>query len=462
MPEATHDLVVIGGGPGGYTAALRAAQFGMNVALIEKEPKLGGTCLRVGCIPSKAMLESSQLYHDAQSSFATHGVELAGISLNLAQMLKRKEQIVSTLAAGIDGLVKKGKITRYKGAGRFDGPGKLVVEGQDNVEIQARWVIIATGSKVATLPGVKPDGQRVCTSTEALAFTEVPKHLVVIGGGYIGLEMGSVWRRLGSKVTVLEFLDRILPGTDLEVANEAHKIFKKQGFEFRLGTKVLAARTEGSQAIVECEGQEPISCDQVLLAVGRQPYTEGLGLETIGLNLDERGKIPVNDHFQTSVASVYAIGDVIRGPMLAHKAEEEGVAVVDYLKTGYCHINYDVIPSVVYTHPEIAAVGRTEEQLSKDGVKFKKGKFPFMANGRARTLNDTDGFVKILAEEFSDRILGVHIVGNRAGDLIQEAATAMEFGASSEDLFRTCHAHPSLSEAVKEAALAVHGRTLSL
>lgn len=458
-----HDLVVIGGGPGGYIAALRAAQLGMNAAVIEKEPKLGGTCLRVGCIPSKAMLESSYLYHETQNNLAVHGVKVSGVSLDLAAMLARKDKVVTTLAAGIDGLLKKAKITRYLGTGRIDGVGKVVVEnGKEVTTLAAKNIIIATGSKVANLPGVKPDGDRVGTSTEALAYTEVPKHIVVIGGGYIGLEMSSVWRRLGAKVTVLEFLDRILPGIDEEVAKEAYKIFQRQGFEFRLGTKVLEAKSEKKQAVVRFEGGDPITCDRVLLAVGRAPNTEGVGLDSIGLKLDERGRIPIDDHFRTAVPGVYAIGDVVRGPMLAHKAEEEGAACADAIAGKYCHVNYDVIPAVVYTHPEIAAVGKLEDQLQKEGIAYNKGKFPFMANGRARTLNDTEGFVKILADAKTDRVLGVHIIGPRAGDLIAEAAAAMEFGASSEDIFRTCHSHPTLSEALKEAALAVHKRTLSI
>lgn len=459
----SHDLIVIGGGPGGYIAAIRAAQLGMNVGIIEKESRLGGTCLRVGCIPSKAMLESSHAFHDASHNLAVHGVKVSGVTLDLAAMLARKEKVVATLAAGIDGLMKNHKITRYLGLGKLAGPGAVVVDdGKSQTQLSAKNIILATGSKVANLPGVAPDGDRVGTSTEALSYTEVPQHLVVIGGGYIGLEMSSVWRRLGAKVTVLEYLDRILPGIDLEIAAEAQKIFTKQGFEFRLKTKVVEAKSEKKQAVVRVEGGDPITCDRVLLAVGRAPMTEGLGLETVGLKLDERGRVPINDHFQTPVAGIYAIGDIVRGPMLAHKAEEEGVACADAIAGKYCHLNYDVIPAVVYTHPEIGTVGKIEEQLKQEGTPYKKGKFPFLANGRARTLNDTDGFVKILAHEKTDRVLGVHIIGPRAGDLIAEAAAAMEFGASAEDIFRTCHSHPTLSEALKEAALAVHKRTLSI
>lgn len=465
MADATYDLVIIGGGPGGYVAAIRAAQLGLSVACIEKETGMGGTCLRVGCIPSKAMLESSHLLHEAQNNYAVHGIKVSSVSLDLAAMLARKERIVSTMMAGIDGLLKNNKITRYTGHGKFTGPGMVSIESEKDksvTQIQSKHIIIATGSNVATLPGVKPDGDRVGSSTEALNYTDVPKHLVVIGGGYIGLELGSVWKRLGSKVTVLEFLDRILPGTDAEVAGEAFKIFKKQGFEFRLSTKVLSAKSEKKQAVVQIEGGDPVTCDRVLLAVGRVPNTTGLGLEAIGLTLDPRGRIPINDHFQTPVSGVYAIGDVVRGPMLAHKAEEEGIACVDQIVTGYSHVNYDVIPAVVYTHPEIAAVGRTEEQLKEAGLVYNKGLFPFRANARARTLQDVDGYVKILADAQTDRILGVHIIGPRAGDLISEAAAAMEYGASSEDLFRTCHAHPTLSEVMKEAAMAVHKRAIHI
>lgn len=461
--KSSHDLVVIGGGPGGYVAALRAAQLGMNVACIEKEKVLGGTCLRVGCIPSKAMLESSLLYTDVQNHVAIHGVRVGKIDLDLPAMLDRKVQTVSGLTKGIDQLFQKAKITRYLGTGRLEGPGRVNVEGgKETIELEAKHIIIATGSKVTQLPGVELDGDRVGTSTEALSYSAVPGHLIVIGGGYIGLELGSVWRRLGAQVTVLEFLDRILPGTDAEIAAEALKIFKKQGFEFRLSTKVVSARAQGKKCVVECEGSKPLSADRVLLAVGRTPNTEGTGLEKLGIQLDEKGRIPVDDHFRTSAAGVYAIGDCIRGPMLAHKAEEEGVACVEFLAKGYGHVNYDVIPSVVYTHPEVAAVGQTEEQLKQGGIPYRKGSFPFRANSRARTLGDTDGMVKILAHAETDRILGVHILGNRAGELIAEAAAAMEFGASSEDLARTCHAHPTLSEAAKEAALAVDNRSLSI
>jgi len=450
-------LMVIGAGPGGYVAAIRAAQLGLNVACIERESALGGTCLRVGCIPSKALLESSELYEKTKTGLAIHGVKTSGVELDLAAMLKRKDQVVTILTKGIDGLFKKNKITRYSGAATIVGPG--VVQVGDKT-LQAKHVVIATGSKVAPLKGVAVDGQRIVTSTEALSFAEVPKRLVVIGAGFIGLELGSVWRRLGSEVTVLEYLPRIFPGMDNEIATDAQKIFEKQGLQFRLGRKVTGARLDGAECIVEAEGDEPLRADRVLLAVGRIPNTEQLGLEKVGIKTDARGRIEVNAQFATSAAGFYAIGDVIAGPMLAHKAEEEGVACVEQIVTGHSHVNYDTIPGVAYTHPEIATVGKTEEQLKEANVAYKKGVFPFLANGRARSLADTEGKVKILADAKTDRILGVHILGPRAGDLIAEAVAAMTFGASSEDLARTCHAHPTLSETLKEAALAVDGRAI--
>ena len=457
----SHDLIVIGAGPGGYVAAIRAAQLGLKVACVEKEAALGGTCLRIGCIPSKALLESSELYHEAKEKLAAHGVRLPQVELDLPTLLGRKEQIVQGLAKGVEELLKKNKIVRYLGHGRLDGPGKVRVENQTGAEeITARHIVIATGSKVRGLPGVQLDGTGIGTSTEALAYAEVPKHLVVIGAGAIGLELGSVWRRLGAKVTVLEYLDRILPEMDQELAAEALKVFAKQGLEFQLKARVTAARAEGDRCVVECEAAPPIECDRVLLAVGRVPNTDELGLETVGIQLDDRGRVPVNDRFETSVEGVYAIGDVIRGPMLAHKAEEEGIACVERIATGYGHVSYDAIPNVVYTQPEVASVGRTEEQLQQDGREYRKGVFQFRGNGRARVLGHTEGRVKILADAQTDRILGVHILGPRAGDLIAEAVVAMEFGASSEDLARTSHAHPTLSEVIKEAALAVAGRAL--
>ncbi len=459
----THDLIVIGGGPGGYTAAIRGAQLGLDVACIEQEKVLGGTCLRIGCIPSKALLESSELYEKARNGLERHGIVASNVSLDLARMLKRKDRVVASLTQGIAGLMRKNKIARYLGHARFVSPSRLVVEGKEgNREIEGRHIVVATGSKASNLPGIELDDDRVGTSTEALSYSDVPDCLAVIGAGYIGLEMGSVWRRLGSRVVVFEYLDRILPGMDSEIAETARKAFARQGMEFRLSSRVSAAKAEGERCVVECEGAEPFDCDRVLVSVGRKANTHDLGLDAAGVQLDRQGRIDVNDHLQTSAERVYAIGDVIRGPMLAHKAEEEGVACVERIVTGYGHVNYDAIPGVVYTHPEIASVGKTEEQLADSGVAFRKGKFPFMANGRAKAMNDTDGFVKILADGRTDRILGVHVIGPRAGDLIAEAAVAIEFGASSEDIARSTHAHPTLAEVVKEAALDTDGRALHI
>lgn len=458
-----HDLVVIGAGPGGYVAAIRAAQLGLNVGVVEKEPVLGGTCLRIGCIPSKALLESSELLAEAKKSFGRHGVKLEGVSLDLPAMMRRKNDVVTALTKGIEGLFKKNRITRYTGKGRLAGPGRVVVDGPEGTtELAAGKILIASGSRSASISGVVLDGERVGTSTEALAYPEVPGRLVVIGAGAIGLELGSVWNRLGAQVTVLEYFDRVLPGLDREISDEAHKVFKKQGLEFKLGVRVTAARAEGDRAVVEYEGGEPIPCDRVLVAVGRAPMTEGLGLETVGIEIDPKGRIPVDGHYRTKAEGVFAIGDVIGGAMLAHKAEEEGVACVEEIVTGYGHVNYDAIPNIVYTMPEVAAVGKTEEQLNEAGVAYKKGVFPFIANGRARALGQIDGKVKILADAETDRILGVHIIGPRAGDLIAEAAVAIEFGASAEDLARATHAHPTLSEVLKEAALGVAGRSIHI
>ncbi|WP_339727261.1 dihydrolipoyl dehydrogenase [uncultured Gimesia sp.] len=456
-----HDLVIIGAGPGGYIAAIRAAQLGLNVACIEKERMLGGTCLRVGCIPSKALLESSELYKEAGHSFKDRGINVGSLSLDLEKMLSQKDRTVKTMGGGIDSLFKKNKITRYSGHATITAPGKVTVAGKEPVELDAKHILIATGSEPSTLPGIELDGDRVGTSTEALAYEQVPKHLVVIGGGVIGLELGAVWNRLGAKVTVLEYLDRILPTTDTEIANEAKKIFEKQGLEFQLGCRVTGVKANKKTCDVEIADGKPIRCDRVLVAVGRRPNTDQLGLENIGIELDKRGFIPVNDHYETSVKGIYAIGDVIGGAMLAHKAEDEGVAFSELLVTGYGHVNYDAIPSVAYTNPEIAAVGKTEEQLKEAGIEYNKGSFPFLANGRARAMGQTEGRVKMLADKQTDRILGVHILGPRAGDLIAECAVAMEFGASSEDIARCCHAHPTLAEAVKEAALAVDKRALN-
>lgn len=461
MNQTSHDLLIIGGGPGGYPAAIRAAQLGLNVALIEKESLLGGTCVRVGCIPSKALLESSERFAEAQKELKIHGVLVDNVRVDVATMMKRKDGIVKTLTTGVDGLFKKHKITRYTGTGRFLAPNRVAIDGTDDV-IEARNIIIATGSTVSTLPGVAPDGDRVGTSTESLTYPEVPEHLVVIGAGVIGLELGSVWRRLGAKVTVLEYLPRIFPGWDSEVAREALKIYKKQGIDFKLETKVKSAKTKGKKAIVEIEGGEPIEADRVLVAVGRGPNTEGLGLEAIGVKTDERGRIAVDHNFTTNVPNVYAIGDVIAGPMLAHKATEEGIACVERLVTGYGHVNYNAIPGIVYTEPEVATVGQSEDQLKDAGIAYKKGSFPFLASGRARAIGHTEGFVKVLADAKTDRILGVHIIGPRAGDMIAEAVAAIEFGASAEDIARTCHAHPTLAESLHEAALAVDGRPLHI
>lgn len=463
MADKHHELVIVGSGPGGYIAAIRAAQLGLDVACIEKEKALGGTCLRVGCIPSKALLEASERYVEAKSGLKRFGVKVSGVELDLGAMMKHKERTVKALTQGVAGLFRKNGVTRYAGhgtiVGRQDGRFELEVGGE---KILAKNVLIATGSAVQALRGVEMDGDRIGDSTTALSYPEVPGHLVVIGAGVIGLELGSVWARLGAKVTVLEYLDRILPGMDAETAKKAQRLFKKQGLDFHLGVKVTGARVDGEKCVVESEGNEAIECDRVLVAVGRRPYTENLGLESIGLELDGHGRVPVDDRWKTAVDGVYAIGDVIAGPMLAHKAEHEAVACVEGIVTGYGHINYDAIPNVVYTHPEIASVGKTEEELQAAGIPYRKGAFPFMANGRAKAQGETDGQVKILAHAETDRVLGVHILGPRAGDLIAEAAVAIEYGASSEDIARATHAHPTLAEVVKEAALAVDGRPLNI
>jgi dihydrolipoamide dehydrogenase len=461
--QKTHDLVSIGGGMGGYVSAIRAAQLGLNTACVEQESALGGTCLRIGCIPSKALLESSELFHETKNGLSEFGIKVSGVELDLGKMLKKKDTVVKSLTSGVAGLLKKNKVTRYTGHAKLVAPGRVVVQnGDEEAEITAKHIIIATGSKVAPLRGVEMDGDRIGGSTEALGYPKVPEHLVVIGAGYIGLEMGSVWLRLGSRVTVLEYLDRILPGLDAEIAKEAYRVLERQGFVFKLGTRVTGARVKGDGCVVEIEGGEPIECDRVLLAVGRVPNTDGLGLDSVGIQLDERGRIPVDEHFRTRVPGIYAVGDVIKGPMLAHKAEEEGMACAEYIVTGYGHVNYDAIPGVVYTNPEVASVGKTEEELSQSGIPYRKGTFPFQANGRAKALGHTEGKVKILAHAKTDRILGVHIIGPRAGDLIAEAAVAIEFAASAEDLARSSHAHPTLAEAMKEAALAVDGRSIHI
>jgi dihydrolipoamide dehydrogenase len=456
-----HQVVVIGAGPGGYVAAIRAAQLGLDVACVEKEQALGGTCLRVGCIPSKALLEASERFYAAKEGKLV-GVKLGEVQLDLAAMMAHKDKVVKANTDGIDFLFKKNKVTRYLGHGRLVGPNRVVVEGPEGMtELEATYIIVATGSKVAMLPGVEVDYQTIVTSDQAIAFDRVPQSLVVIGGGVIGLELGSVWHRLGAKVTVLEYLPRILGGMDGELSKTAERIFKKQGLDIRTSMKVTRGYVKDGKGVVEVETGETFVAEKVLLAASRIPNTDGLGLESVGISL-ERGRIPINAHWQTQVPNIYAIGDVVAGPMLAHKAEEEGVAVAEYIATGYGHVDYGSIPNVVYTHPEIASVGKSEEELKAEGVPYKKGSFPFSANGRARAINDTEGFVKVLAHAETDRVLGVHIIGPHAGDLIAEAAVAMAFKASAEDIGRASHAHPTLAEAVKEAALAAWDRPLHI
>lgn len=452
------DLIVIGGGPGGYVAAIRGAQLGLQVACIDENQAFGGTCLRVGCIPSKALLESSEKYYQAHTHLKEHGIKVEGVTLDLERLMRRKAGVVKALTGGVSALLKKNKITTYNTRAELKGNGEVALASGET--ISAKHIVLATGTRSADLAGIEVDGKKVVTSTEALELTSVPKHLVVIGAGYIGLELGSVWNRLGSKVTVLEYLDRILPGMDQETASEAQKIFKKQGLDFQLGRRVTGARKKGRGCIVESEGHDPITCDVVLLAVGRVPVTNGLNLDSFGIKTDKRGYIQVDANFATDGPGIFAVGDVIGGPQLAHKAEEEGIACVEKIVTGYGHVNYGAIPGVVYTHPEIATVGQTQEQLDEAGIAYNIGKFPFRGNGRARAISSLDGFVKILADKTTDRILGVHILGAHAGDLIAEAVTAIEFGASAEDLARTSHAHPTLPEAIKEAAMAVADRAI--
>jgi len=463
MPEKTFDLIVIGGGPGGYVAAIRAAQLGLSTACVDENEQLGGTCLRVGCIPSKALLESSEKLHEARHALAVHGVQVGDVSFSLAVMMERKRKIVEQLSGGVKQLFKSNGVTRLQGRGKLIGPGQVQVDGPEATqEISATRILLATGSAPAPLAGVELDGDRIGASAEALRYDEVPRRLVVIGAGYIGLEMGSVWNRLGSEVIVLEALDRILPGMDAELARLAHRIFEKQGLRFHLGARVKSARVDGQTCRVEVEGGEPIECDRVLLAIGRVPVTKKLGLEDAGVETDDRGHIVVDDAFRTTAADVYAIGDCIRGPKLAHKASHEGLACVENIVGGRGHVNYDAIPGVVYTHPEIASVGKTEEQLKDAGVTYNKGMFPFAASGRAMSLGDTEGRVKVLADKETDRLLGVHILGPRAGDLIAEAGAAIEFGASAEDLGHVCHAHPTLAESLGEAALGALGMAVHM
>ena len=468
MSDSHFDLIIIGAGPGGYVAAIRAAQLGLKTACIDKRGTLGGTCLNVGCIPSKALLHSSEKFEEAQSHLAEHGVKVGKVELDLKTLMARKDKVVDGLTKGIAGLFKKNKVTGITGSARIAKPGEVVVsaDGKDT-SYTADNIIIATGSEVTPLPGVEIDEERIVSSTGALSLTKVPKHLVVVGGGYIGLEMGSVWRRLGSKVTVVEFLDAIVPNMDGEVGKAMHKTLAKQGMEFKLGTKVTGAKATKTKVALNVEpaaggDAETIDCDIVLVSIGRVPFTANLGLAEVGVEMDKRGVIQVDGNFKTNVDGIYAIGDVIPGPMLAHKAEEEGIACVERLAGQATHINYDAIPSVVYTWPEAASVGKTEEQIKEAGIDYNKGSFPFMANSRARANGDAEGFVKILADAATDEVLGVHIIGPDAGTMIAELALAMEFGASSEDIARTCHAHPTLNEAVKEAALAVEGAPIHM
>ncbi len=462
MPNPSYDLVIIGAGPGGYVAAIRAAQLGLNVACIDKNAQLGGTCLRVGCIPSKALLESSHLYEKTSHELGVHGIKVKDVSLDLSAMLKRKDKVVTTLSGGISGLFRKNKVTHYAGTGSINADKTVTVtdEAGNTRVVTARNVLIATGSRPASIPGIDLSLDKVDTSTEALSYDAPPKHLAVIGGGYIGLEIGSVWRRLGSRVTVLEYLDRVLPGMDAELARHAHKVFARQGIEFKLKSRVVGVQSDKQGVTIQRDGDEPVKADRVLVAVGRAPNTEGLGVEAVGVERDDRGYITVDADYRTSVENIYAIGDVIPTSMLAHVAEEEGVACVEKIATGYGHVDYGVIPAVVFTDPEIASVGRSESDLKDEAHEYKKGVFNFRGNGRAHAIEQADGFVKVLADKKTDRVLGVHIIGPDAGSLIAECASAMQYGATAEDIYRTCHAHPTLSEAVKEAALAVDGRVI--
>jgi len=465
---AQYDLIVIGTGPGGYVCAIRAAQLGMKVAVVEKRATHGGTCLNVGCIPSKALLHASEAYAEAAHDFAAMGIKVKP-ELDLAAMLAFKDEGVKGNVDGVEFLLKKNKIDAYHGAGRILAPHQVEVVGDKGKKqtLETKAVVIATGSEVAPVPGIDVDEKRILSSTGALSLPKVPKRMVVIGGGYIGLELGSVWSRLGARVTVVEMLHAITPGLDGEIAKQLQRILQKQGLTFKLGAKVTRVDAKGKSVKLTVEPvdggkAEEIECDVVLVAVGRVPNTEGLGLAEAGVKMDNRGRIAVNERFQTNVPGIYAIGDVIAGPMLAHKAEEEGIAVAEDLAGQAGHVNYDVIPSVIYTAPEVASVGKTEEQLKEAGVHYKVGKFPFTANGRAKVNRTTEGFVKVLADETTDRVLGVHIIGADAGTMIAEAAVLMEFGGSAEDLARTCHAHPTLNEAVKEAALAVNKRPIHM
>jgi len=464
--ENNFDVIIIGGGPGGYVCAIRAAQLGLKTACVESRGALGGTCLNVGCIPSKSLLNLSENYHKAKKDFNNQGIEISDIKLNVSKMMSNKEKSVQVLTKGVEFLFKKNKVTYLKGKGvLFSEKDVVVYENGKKNSYTAKNIVIATGSSPTSLPGIKIDEKNIVSSTGALSFSKVPQDLIVIGGGYIGLEMGSVWSRLGSKVTVIEYLDFITPGMDKEVSNEFKKILSKQGINFKLNNKVTAVINVKNKVVVDytnntTAARERVECDKVLVSVGRKPYTDGLNLSKIGIKKDDKGRIEVNKKLQTSLKNIYAIGDVIKGPMLAHKAEDEGIAVAEIIAGQAGHVNYDVIPSVVYTSPEVATVGKTEEQLKSEKKIYKVGKFPFLANSRAKVNNETDGFVKILADSNTDKILGVHIIGPHCGDMIAEMALAMEFGASAEDIARTCHAHPTHTEAIKEAALAVDKRPI--
>jgi dihydrolipoamide dehydrogenase len=469
MPDTQFDLVVIGAGPGGYVCAIRAAQLGMKVACVEKRETLGGTCLNVGCIPSKALLQASEKFEEASHGLAAFGVKTGKVELDLKAMMGHKDKTVKANVDGVAYLFKKNKVEWIKGAAKILGAGKLEValNAGGKQEVAAKNIVIATGSDVISIPSLPIDEKRIVSSTGALTLGEVPKSMVLVGGGVIGLEMGSVWQRLGAKVTVVEFLDRIMPGMDGEVSKQMQRILQKQGMAFKLSTKVTGAKVTAKGVTLTVEpaaggAAETIETDIVLVAIGRRPYTDGLGLKEAGVAVDGKGRVEIDAHFQTNVKGIYAIGDAVQGPMLAHKAEDEGMAVAEILAGQHGHVNYDAVPSVVYTWPEVASVGKTEEQLKGEGVAFKIGKFPFTANGRARAQNNTDGFVKILADATTDRVLGVHMIGPSVGELVGEMALAIEFGASSEDIARTCHAHPTLTEAVREAALAVDGRPIHI
>ena len=459
------DAVIIGGGPGGYVCAIRLAQLGQKTACIESRGSLGGTCLNVGCIPSKNLLNLSENYHKAKN-FEKIGIEIGSLKLNLQKMMKNKEKAVTVLTKGVEFLFKKNKVTYFKGTGSITGTNQISIKSIDkkNETIEANNIIIATGSDPVSLPGVEFDEEKIVSSTGALSLKEVPKKLVVVGGGYIGLEMGSVWSRLGSEVQVVEFLDHITPGMDKEISNEFQKLLKKQGINFNLKTKVESISKNNIGVTINTTddkgNKKKFECDVALISVGRKPNTNYLNLDKVGVEKDKKGRIKVSKNFQTNIKNIYAIGDVIEGPMLAHKAEEEGMAVAEIIAGQSGHVNYDIIPGVIYTSPEVATIGKTEEQLREQKIDYKVGKFPFMANSRAKAIDEPDGFVKILADSITDRVLGVHMIGPHAGELIAEMAVAMEFGASSEDIARTCHAHPTFSEAVKEAALSVDKRQI--